>query len=705
MQRHLTAALAFLCCAPSLIHAQDRIKTWPVYQRAQKDASDFQGLIKSSSVQTRWIDATHLAYRKGEDWMVVELPSGKETKADKEPQAASGQTRRNPNAGRRNPGRGGQFSEAFSEDGKTKAVYKDANVFVSKDGGDLKAVTTDGDLAKRVKYGTGSWVYGEELGQTEAMGLNNDGRYLWYYRFDENKVIDNYVVFRQNTPHPVFEPQAYPKPGDDNPTVDLFVCDTTTMKSVPVKVRPGIFDLGIGHYVYDIRWSPLSNELLFRRTDRRQKVMEYCAANPATGDVRVIVHEEWPQSYVENSLAVWFLDTMDGIEKRPDLKGKMLWESQRGNGYINLYLVDFATGKTTPVTQNAFDSTRVVRVDLAAGRVYYMAHSEQNAYLDQLFSVGFDGKANARATDPKFDHSVTLSPDGKWAVDTYQTSQDPPAVRLIDMKGRVVKELAKTDLSAFLAAGYSLPERVTYTSPDGKTQICGVLHKPRNFDPTKKYPLIIDVYGGPGSAYGGGFNENFRAYDGDTGYGVLKASFDNRGTGGRGKAFSDPLYTKMGIAEIDDQAEGAKAVIAKGFVDTDKVGITGTSYGGYASVMCLLRHPEVYKAAVACSSVTWWQNYDTIYTERYMGLLDENKEAYAAGSAMTYADKLSGWLLLYYGTSDENVHPANSLQLIQKLQRAGKSFEVQVGTDQGHTGLNDGRTYEFFFDRLGISHN
>ena len=698
------AVLGLLALLVPLAMAQDRLQSWPISQKQKTDATGVSDLVKMGRAQVKWVDDSHLGYKDGNDWYLVDLPSGKKTKLDKEPEAANSTARTNPNSGRRRPGRGGQFTESLSADGKVKALYKDANVYVQVNGGETKPVTTDGDLSKRIKYGTGSWVYGEELNQNEALGVSPDGKKIWYYRFDETKVIDNMVIFRQVTPTPVFEPEAYPKPGNDNPQVDLFVYDVATGKSVTVAVRPGPFDMGMGHYVYDVHWSPAGDELFFRRTDRRQKTMEFCAANPTNGAVRVVVKEEWPKSYAENKLGVWYFDTMEIEGANPQYKGKMLWENQR-NGFVNLSLVTLKTGDVQPVTNNEFDETRVVRVDPVNGRVYYMGRGMDNPYNDQLYVVGLDGKGNRRVTDPKFAHSVNLSPDGKYLVDTEQTCQDPPQTLLLDLNGKVIQTLAKSDVTEFLKAGYSLPERIVYTSADGHTKINGVLYKPRNFDPTKKYPLIVDVYGGPLDAHNSGFSENFRAYDQDTGFGVLKASFDNRGTGGRGKVFSDPLYMHMGTVEMDDQAEGAKAIIAKGCVDPDKVGITGTSYGGYSSVMCLLRHPEVFKAAVACSAVTDWHNYDTIYTERFMGLPEENKKGYEEGSAMTYAKDLSGALMIYYGTADENVHPCNTLQLLSKLRQLGKWCEVQVGTDSGHSAVDDRRAWEFFFERLGIPRN
>jgi dipeptidyl-peptidase-4 len=190
-----------------------------------------------------------------------------------------------------------------------------------------------------------------------------------------------------------------------------------------------------------------------------------------------------------------------------------------------------------------------------------------------------------------------------------------------------------------------------------------------------------------------------------TEYGFLVASLDSRSAAGRGKRFLDAIYMKLGVVEMDDQAAGVKSLWPRSYVDKNRVGIFGTSYGGYASALCLLRHPDVFQAASAASAVTSWHHYDSIYTERYMWIPQENKEGYDAGNAMKYADKLKGRLMIYYGTADNNVHPSNSMQLIQALQKAGKSFDVQVGPDQGHSGINQARMMEFFIENLVLKNS
>jgi dipeptidyl-peptidase-4 len=314
-----------------------------------------------------------------------------------------------------------------------------------------------------------------------------------------------------------------------------------------------------------------------------------------------------------------------------------------------------------------------------------------------LHRVGLDGKGDVRLTDPAFNHSIDLAPDGKSMIDTCQTHDQPPFTRVLDAEGKVLADLTKSDMSRFDQLKLERVELFTFKAADGKTDLYGMLHKPSNFDPKKKYPLLVSVYAGPNT---NGARETFATPNPITEYGFLFATIDSRSAGGRGKRFLDAIYEKLGVTEIDDQAAGVKALGTRPYVDSKRVGIYGTSYGGYASALCLLRYPDVFQAACAMSPVTSYRLYDSIYTERYMWIPEENKKGYDAGSAMTYADKLKGRLMIYFGTADNNVHPSNSLQLIKALEAAGKSFEVQVGPDKGHTAVSQPRMMEFFIENL-----
>jgi len=294
----------------------------------------------------------------------------------------------------------------------------------------------------------------------------------------------------------------------------------------------------------------------------------------------------------------------------------------------------------------------------------------------QLHRVGLDGKGDRRLTDPTLNHAVTFSSDGRYFVDVAQTHDRPPVTLLATAGGKQVAELAKSDVAKYEQLGLKPAELYTFTAADGKTQLHALLQKPSNFDSTKKYPVLVTVYGGPAT---NGARETFTTPSPLTEYGFIVLSIDSRSAAGRGKRFLDAIYQKLGTVEIDDQAEGVKALWDRPYIDRNRVGIFGTSYGGYASGLALLRHPDVFAAASSSSPVTDWRHYDSIYTERYMWLPDENKSGYDAGSLMAYADKLKGRLMLYYGTADNNVHPSNMMQLVSALQQAGKSFELQVG--------------------------
>ena len=270
----------------------------------------------------------------------------------------------------------------------------------------------------------------------------------------------------------------------------------------------------------------------------------------------------------------------------------------------------------------------------------------------------------------------------------------------MDAEGKLVAELAKSDTTKFDQLGLKRVELIKYKAADGQTELHGLLHSPSNFDPSKKYPLLVTVYAGPAT---NGARETFTTPSPLTEFGFLLAQLDSRSATGRGKRFLDAIYLKLGGPEIDDQAAGVKALGERAYVDRNRVGIFGTSYGGYASALALLRYPDVFQAACASSPPTAWYHYDSIYTERYMWIPQENKDGYEAGNCMNFADKLKGRLMIYYGTADNNVHPNNSMQLIQALQKAGKSFEVQVGPDQGHSGLRTDRMMEFFIENLVLN--
>ncbi|MBL7877912.1 MAG: DPP IV N-terminal domain-containing protein, partial [Cyclobacteriaceae bacterium] len=558
------------------------------------------------------------------------------------------------------------------------------------DGSNPIAITKDANEENQIKYGIATWVYGEELRQTTAMWWSPDSKKIAFYKFVEKDVKKYYVLLNQLKLQDSLEVEAYPKVGADNLPVDLMVYDVDSKKVTPFEIRDGkpFNDGALGTYIYGMAWTPNGKELLYHSTNRKQDIMELRAADPVTGKSRTVVHEEWLASFTKNT---------PEMEVLKDGK-RFIWASER-SGFNNYYLYDFSGKLINAITNHPFEVARIVKVDEKENTLYYMARSGDNHMKMQLHKVKLDGTKDTRLTNPAFDHSITLSPDNKFFVDVAQTHDTAPFTNLLDAKGKVVAELAKSDLSKFDELGLKKVEVFTFTSVDGVTQLHGMIHFPSTFDPSKKYPVILSNYGGPAT---NAFRETFTLPDALTEYGFIILNIDGRNVGGRGKKLLDQLYGNLGIVEMDDFAAGVKSLYNRPYIDKTKVGVYGTSYGGTTAATLLLRYPDVFHVAVANSAVTDWRNYDNIYTERFMNLLENNRKGYEASSLMPMAKNLKGELLVFFGTADNNVHPANSLQLIDAFQKAGKSIEVQLAPDGGHTALNRDRMMEFFIKHLVI---
>jgi len=698
--------------------AQDRLKGMPGYQQYQKISGELAGAVQSGEIRSvAWAaDGKSFEYTHDGKRYRFDISSRASTALGDAAAPGSGRGGRGGGGGQGGQAieRGRQAASADSPDGKLKAFYRDRNLWLSDaSGANETAITTDGSEGDRIKYGTASWVYGEELGQRTAMWWSPDGRRIAYYRFDEKQVIDYNLQVDQTKIQSRNDVEAYPKAGAPNPIVELFVYDVASKKSTKIDVRDGKpFDNAVvGHYVYRVSWTADSSELLFNRTNRRQNILEFVAANPESGAIRVIVREEWPTGWVQNSPSMEFLKD----------NRRFIWESER-NGWSNFYLYDLSGKLITPLTNHTtFEVGTLVKVDEQAGVVFYTARSGDNHLKMQLHRVGLDGKGEVRLTDRAFNHTVGscmpapaggggrggaaagsscgISADNKYFVDVYQTLTSPPASRLVDGGGKVVAEIAKSDLAKFEQLGLKKAEMFTYKAADGQTTLHGVIQFPSTFDPAKKYPVLLPVYGGPASGSNTA-RETFVTPTAITEYGFIVVNLDSRAAPGMGKRQLDSIYMKLGQVEMDDMAEGIRALGSRPYIDKARVGVYGTSYGGYASALLILRHPDLFAAASASSPVTSWYHYDSIYTERYMWIPQENPEGYESGNAMNLAKNLKGRLMLYYGTADNNVHPSNSMQLIAALQQAGKSFEVQVGPDRGHTAVNQDRMMEFFIENL-----
>ena len=576
------------------------------------------------------------------------------------------------------PSRGRQYTKVDSPDGKWQAQYKDWNlVLENKESKEIVDVTTDG--GENIHYGTASWVYGEELDQIKAMWWSADSKKIVYYKFDDTNVDQFYLIRGWSEINTKLYPEYYAKAGANNPIAELFIYDLESKESTRVDVG------GSGEeYIYGIRLSPLGDTMLVNWTDRLQQHLKVMTIDLESGKCKTIIEEKQP-TWQTNSPTMTFLKD----------KKRFLWPSDK-TGFTHYEIRDLNGEKFETVTQGDFqiNTFNVLEDD---NLVSFVANSSSaNPYFMQYHLVDLDGKNQRRVTTLEHHHSnFQLSPDRKWLIAQYEEVNLPPSTALYSTDGTFVADLAKSDSES----AANLAEMFTFKSDDGKFDIYGVLYKPRDFDESKSYPIINALYGGPGSReISANYVSRTRP---ECGRGYLVAKVNNRGTGGRGKAFLGSTYLRLGDVDIQDHADAIRMLRKRPYVDGDRVGIVGHSYGGFMAALGIFKHPDVYTAAVDRAGPTDWRNYDTIYTERYMSTPQLNKKGYDTGAAMTYVKDFKGKLLIMHGMLDDNVHPNNAFQLIEALDRAGKPYESRFWPNGGHgLGRGAGTTQNEFFDRV-----
>jgi dipeptidyl-peptidase-4 len=672
--------LAMLCACAG---AQDRFATLPGYERYQEINANYAQLVRGGDAyNVEWnVEAGYVDFITNGERLRFDLatravaPAPEETEEQQAERASSLSSRRP------QPRRGRQRDSETSPDEQWVATSQGWNVRIeSADGETQINVTTRGH--RKVRYGTASWVYGEELDQDDAMWWSPDSTMLAFYEFDERNVKDFYLLGSLTEVRPELLLEGYPKPGEPNPIARLMVYHLDDGATTSIDVGSDT-----EQYVFNVQWTKSGGELLFFRTNRLQNELELFAADPHTGSTRLILRET-QETWQENRPTMQFLN--DGM--------RFIWETEK-NGVSQFELRNLDGSLVAALTPPEFDAVSIEEVNDDAGVLYYMARSDAHPLNVHLHRVNFDGTNERRLTQEPARHRVQISPDRSHFISTYQSATDPPVSAIYTIEGERLATLAEADLSRFHELGLEMPELFSFTAADGETELFGLLFKPSDFDPTKKFPLIVDVYGGP---FFQTLRNTFRPAMSHCEFGCLIAILENRGTTGRGKQFESATYLKLGTVDMADQAEGVKALRDRPYVDGNRVGIHGHSYGGYMSALAVLRYPDVFHVAVAGAPVTDWRNYDTIYTERYMRTPEQNPEGYNSGSCMTYASQFRGRLLIMHGMADDNVYPTNAWQLIDAMQRAGKRIDMTFFPSRGH-GLarsSGAVQWEYFYDNL-----
>ena len=626
----------------------------------------------------RWDLVAGELWFERDGWKTLELATGAVKPAQGEPPASAQASRAERRGGDRRPARGRQFTRAESPDGKWVAVSDGGNVFLEPVSPEAQpapagriAITSDGN--DDVKYGQASWVYGEELDQDTAMWWSPDSRFLAFYRFDESKVKDFYILDGWSGENTRVLSEAYPKPGAANPTAAILVyeLDTRTRAEVDAFSEASGAIPGAEQYLYNARWTPDGTELLVSRTPRRQDVLEVLAANPRSGATRVVVREE-QETWQENRPEMRFLK--DGR--------RFVWATER-TGFQHFELRSLDGGAPIALTTGEWPAESIELVDEAAGELWFTAWSGAVPVQQQLHVAKLDGSGSVRVTGDDLHHTnFRISPDGSFVLATAETTATPPHARVYSSEGRLLAALGEGGVQGIATHGLRPTELFTCKAADGATDLYGKISFPPAFDPARKYPVVVNTYGGPTAKL---VTDRFEAGDPRAALGFLLVTVDNRGTPGRGKAFQSGAYMKLGQVDLDDQAAAVQHLAAsRPYVDGARVGITGHSYGGYMAALAVIRRGDVFHAAVAGAPPTDWRQYDTIYTERYMRTPQENAEGYDAGSCVKNAGNLKGRLLLLHGMMDDNVHPNNTFQLAHALQSLNRPFSMMLFPNAGH---------------------
>ena len=552
----------------------------------------------------------------------------------------------------------------WSPDDQWVAYTKENNLFIrnAESEKDIQ-LTTDG--TEMIKNGYASWVYFEEIlgrgSRYRAFWWSPDSKKICYMRFDDTQVptFPIYVIKEQ---HGFLENEHYPKAGDKNPEVKVGIVDIESQKTVWTD-----FNEKDDQYFGTATWTP-TGQLWLQWMNRGQDNLKIYNIDLTNG-AKTEVYDEKQATWVD-------LDQGNRIEFLPSKAGFIIKSDK--SGWAHFYLHDMSGKFIGQVTSGDFTVGTIYKVDEKAKLIYFNARKENSARWD-LYSASFDGKKIIRHSFGDFSFSgMNLSPSAKYYITSYSNIATPAVMAIVDMNGKLIREIGNAKGDEF--ANYELPKKEMYRvkSADGLFDLPVTIVYPINFDPNKKYPVLTSIYGGPNAGrimdtWNSSTSEIWWAQEG-----LIQVVFDNRSSGHFGKKGMNFIHRQMGKYEIEDYMQCGKWLREKFFVDANRIGITGGSFGGYLTCMALTYGADVFTHGIANASVTDWQFYDTHYTERYMDTPEENPEGYKATSVMTYADKLKGNLRIVHGTSDDNVHMQNTLVLISKLQDLKKPFEFML---------------------------
>ncbi|MFZ0280974.1 MAG: DPP IV N-terminal domain-containing protein [Bacteroidales bacterium] len=558
-----------------------------------------------------------------------------------------------------------EVNARFSPDGRKIAYTKNKDLYVFDLEGN-KEIRLTFDATDRIYNGYASWVYMEEIlgrpSRYAAFWWSPDGTRLAYLRTDE-KDVPIFTLNRLDEAdgiHGKLEQVPYPKAGDPNPWVKMGIADIATTKTTWVKT-----DYTVDQYIAWPFWTPDSKKLAIQVVNRDQNEIKFILADPATGDFTQIYNEK-RKTWVEFYEDIYVMQNGTGFIVR----------SYR-NDWENLYYYGWDGKIISQITGFDWRVNEISRVDEEAKVVFFTGTGPESTD-NHFFRVGLDGKNLLQVTKMNGTHNVSVSPKGTYFIDTWNNITTPGSIIGYDKKGKQIRVIHQFEQPQFDPAKNSRAEMMKLKNSDGLFDMPAIITYPVNFDETKKYPVVFTIYGGPNSK-----NITSNRWQGENASwyaqnGIITFTVDHRGSGHFGKKGLDYLHRSLGKWEILDYEDAVKWLRSKPFVDGSRMGITGSSYGGYMTCLALTKGADYWTHGFAGSSVTDYRLYDNIYTERFMDTPQDNPEGYKDGSALTWAEKYKGRLYMTHGDVDDNVHMQNSIYLISRLEDDGKEFEFMI---------------------------
>lgn len=570
----------------------------------------------------------------------------------------------------------------FSPDGSKVAFVYENNLFVKDlSSGEVSQLTKDGST-NGIINGSTDWVYEEEFSLTKAFQWSPGGTKIAYLKFDESEVKDFTMDYYRNEIYPSPYTFKYPKAGEDNSKLSLHIHELSSGKTVEV-------DKGPFEYCPRMKWTKDDNKLVYLMLNRHQNHLIYASAEWQEGEIKgAIIHQDQSEQYVEVDDNLIFL-----------ADGKSFLRTSERSGYNHIYQVGF-DGTVSQITKGDWDVIELLGINEKKGVIYYTSAEEGAIYRD-LYSVSLDGSKKMKLSTLKGENNAEFSTGMKYYINYYSNANEPYRISVHDAKGKEIDVLVDNGALKKKLETYDMAKKEFITIKGVEHDLNAFIIKPTDFDPKKKYPVYFNIYNGPGhntvSDSWAGSNFLYHQLLAQQGYIVI--SVDTRGTMYRGAAFKKSTYLQLGKLETEDMIACAKNVGEWDFVDKDRIGVMGWSYGGYMTSLCMTKGADVFSMGIAVAPVTNWKWYDNIYTERFMRTPAENNDGYEDNSPINHVKKMKGKYLLVHGSGDDNVHVQNTMEMVDALVKYNIDFDMFIYTNKNH-GIYGGYTRLHLFNKM-----